>query len=377
MIPQANPKAGYLAHKDEIEEAILRVLDNGRYILGPEVAAFEREFASYLGVRHAVGVASGTDALELALRASSVDSGDLVFTVSHTAVATVAAIELAKATPILVDINPETYTMDPESLEEAVTNASRRIRPSMNRPKAIIPVHLYGQPADMQPIVEIAQRHGLYVIEDCAQAHGADIQGRKVGCWCDIAAFSFYPTKNLGALGDGGMIVTNNDELAERAHLIREYGWRDRYISDIPGKNSRLDEIQAAMLRIKLRYLDSENLKRLRIANLYDQLLEGASVKLPQRRPGFRHVFHQYVIQSERRDGLKEFLRKKEVMTAIHYPLPVHLQPAYKERLLSLVTLERTEEIVKKVLSLPMYPQLEDGQVEVVANHVQNYEKRT
>ena len=293
-IPQTDPRANYLAHKDEIDAAIAAVLAGGRYILGEQVAAFEREFAAYLGAgstegaTHAIGVGSGTDALHLALRACGIGPGDRVFTVSHTAVATVAAIELAGATPVLVDIDPATFTMDPNRLEEAVRrdeggNSSNVKRHSsiVTRHSAIIPVHLYGHPADMAAILEIARRYDLWVIEDCAQAHGATIDGQKTGTFGDIAAFSFYPTKNLGALGDGGAVVTSDPALAEQTRLLREYGWRERYVSAIPGLNSRLDELQAAILRVKLRYLDAENARRRALAAEYDRLLADSSVRTP------------------------------------------------------------------------------------------------
>ena len=267
MIPQTDPRASYLEHKAEIDTAIQRVLDSGWYILGKEVDAFERAFAAYVGITHAIGVANGTDALELALRACGIGPGDLVFTVSHTAVATVAAIELVGATPVLVDIDPATYTLDPNCLEAALAH------PPAGRPKAVIPVHLYGQPADMPAILELVRRYDLYIIEDCAQSHGAKLAGRMTGSWGDIAAFSFYPTKNLGALGDGGMVVTKDHDLAEKVQLLRQYGWKKRYVSEYPGGNSRLDELQAAILHSKLPYLDLENHRRREIASQYSELL--------------------------------------------------------------------------------------------------------
>src|SRR5262245_11876982 len=247
---QSDPKANYLAHKREIDEAVRRTLDSGRYILGEQSREFEREFAAYLGANRCVGVASGTDALHLALRAAGVGAGDVVITVAHTAVATVAAVGMAGALPLLVDIEPATFTVSPEAVEDAIINSLER-----PRIKAILPVHLYGRPADMRAICDIARRYDLKVVEDCAQAHGAaihEIGGFKVGVFGDAAAFSFYPTKNLGALGDGGAVVTNDAEGADRVGLLREYGWRERYVSDQPGFNSRLDELQAAILRVKL-----------------------------------------------------------------------------------------------------------------------------
>jgi dTDP-4-amino-4,6-dideoxygalactose transaminase len=364
IIPQTDPRAGYLAHFEEIDAAVHKVLNAGRYILGDEVRAFEREFAAYVGRTYAIGVASGTDALVIALKAFGIGAGDLVFTVAHTAVATVAAIELAGATPVLVDIEPGRYTMDPDSLESALTN------PPAGTPKAVIPVHLYGQPADMPRILSLAHRYGLRIIEDCAQCHGAALNGRMAGAWGDVAAFSFYPTKNLGAIGDGGMLVTDDGALAERICLLQQYGWRERYVSEVPGGNSRLDEIQAAILRIKLRYLDCENARRMAIARLYDKRLAGTQLDLPDIRAGARHVFHQYAVCCPRRDSLRAFLEEQGIGTLIHYPVPIHLQPAYARRISSVVNLSRSEEVAQKVISLPMFPQLSEHQAERVCDAV-------
>jgi dTDP-4-amino-4,6-dideoxygalactose transaminase len=360
-IPQSNPKANYLAHRAEIDVAVARVLDSGWYILGREVQDFERDFAAYLGVGHAAGVASGTDAIVLALRACGVAPSDGVLTVSQTAGATVAAVELAGATPILVDIDPATYTIDPNRLADAV-------RQDWGVPlKAIVAVHLYGYPADMPAIMDIANRHGLAVVEDCAQAHGATLRGIHTGSWGHIAAFSFYPTKNLGGLGDGGAVATNDPALAERARRLREYGWRERYVSEEPGLNSRLDELQAAILRVKLRYLDVENARRRRIAAAYDVELSETGVRLPSCAAGAVHVYHQYVIRSDARDALRAGLRRHDIDTLIHYPMPVHLQPAYRGRVRH-GALDRTERAAAQILSLPMFPELTDAQVSAVAS---------
>jgi dTDP-4-amino-4,6-dideoxygalactose transaminase len=354
-IPQTDPRSDYLAHKQEIDTAIAEVLEAGSYILGQQVAAFEQEFSAYLGVAHAIGVGNGTDALHLALRACGVGQGDTVVTVSHTAVATVAAIELVGAEPILVDIDSVTLTMDPNQLEAAITNSRGR------RVKAVIPVHLYGQPADLPAILEIAKKYALYVIEDCAQSHGASWEGRKTGAWGHLATFSFYPTKNLAALGDGGAIVTNDAGLADKSRLLREYGWRSRYFSLFPGLNSRLDELQAAVLRAKLRHLDDANARRQALARLYDNNLRAqASVQTPSCGKGV-HVYHQYVVRSSERDALRSYLQTNGIATLIHYPAPVHLQPAYKDRVaVGMGGLSHSEEACQKVLSLPMYPQLAD-----------------
>jgi dTDP-4-amino-4,6-dideoxygalactose transaminase len=362
-IPAADPRAQYDAHRAEIDAAIARVLDAGRYILGEETRAFESEFANYLGVGHAIGVGSGTEALHLALRACGVGSGDEVITVSHTAVATVSAIELAGSAPVLIDIDPRTYTLDPHLLERAITS----------RVKAIIPVHLYGAPADLEPIISIARRRNLKVIEDCAQAHGAAYRGRRVGAWGDIAAFSFYPTKNLGAIGDGGLVVTNDAHLAERARLLREYGWSERYVSSIAGWNSRLDELQAAILRVKLRTLDPDNARRRELAAIYDEMLP-PTVQKPMAPDGCEHVYHLYVIRHPRRDRLAETLRHKGIGTGVHYPVPIHLQPAYRERLSGGEALPETERAAREVLSLPMYPELADDHVRRVAEAVRAFD---
>jgi dTDP-4-amino-4,6-dideoxygalactose transaminase len=369
-----DPRANYLAHREEIDSAIRRVLEGGRYILGPEVAAFEQEFAEYVGVRHAVGVGSGTEALHLALRACGIGPGDTVATVSHTAVATVAAIELAGATPLLVDIEPRTYTLDPERLEEAIL-AHGTVSPS-TAVRAVIPVHLYGQPADIVAILAVARRHGLRVIEDCAQAHGASWNGRRVGAHGDIAAFSFYPTKNLGALGDGGAVVTDDPAFAERARLLREYGWRERYVSDFAGTNSRLDELQAAVLRVKLRHLDAENARRRAIADIYDKELAGSSITLPYTRSQSGHVYHQYVVRTPRRDALIGELGERGTHLLIHYPQPVHLQPAYRARArLAPGGLPYTEQVCREIVSLPMHPHLTDEQVRTITEWILSWDR--
>lgn len=365
MILCANPKAQYSTYKAEIDEAIQRVLDRGWYILGEEVQGFEREFASYIGVNHAVGLGSGTEALHVALAACQVGAGDEVITVSHTAVATVAAIELAGATPVLVDIEPDFFTLDPRQLRAAISPRTR----------AVIPVHLYGQPASLDLIMEIAREHGLRVIEDCAQAHGATYRGKRVGSYGDMACFSFYPTKNLGALGDGGLVCTNDKKLTERARLLREYGWAERYVSHTTGWNSRLDEIQAATLRVKLRYLDQDNQKRARIADRYGEGLNECELVLPPVRDSATHVFHLYVVRSSKRDQLQAFLKDRGIGTLVHYPVPVHLQPAYHERTPRRNGLSQTERAAQEVLSLPIYPELNDADVQQVIESIRDFEK--
>jgi len=363
--PQTSPGAACERHRREIDEAIARVLGSGEYILGSEVTAFEDEFSAYLGIAHAIGVANGTDAIECALRACCIGRGDLVYTVSHTAVATVAAVERCGATPVFVDIDERTCTMDPDRLDEAL----RRQPGGTGAPRAVIPVHLYGCPADIEAIRVIASRHGLRVIEDCAQAHGVSVAGRSVGTWGDMATYSFYPTKNLGALGDGGMVVTSDAELAGRARALRQYGWNDQRVSMIPGMNSRLDEIQAAVLRVKLPHLDEETDQRRALAEIYTERLAPTGLTLPVAAAGARHVYHQYVIRTPRRDALRRHLAGEGIGTTIHYPVPVHRQPAYEGRLPH-PPLPRTEAAAGEVLSLPMFPQLEPDAIGVVADSI-------
>lgn len=364
MILCSDPGAQYRTHKAELDAAIERVLEGGSYILGDEVRSFEAEFAAYVGAAYGIAVGSGTEALHLALVAVGVGPRDEVITVSHTAVATVAAIELAGATPVLVDIEPDFYTLDPRCLEEAITP----------RTKAVVSVHLYGQPADMEEILAAARAQGLRVIEDCAQAHGAGYHGRRVGSWGDAGCFSFYPTKNLGAFGDGGMVVTSDPEVARRARLLREYGWAERHVSHIPGWNSRLDEVQAGVLRVKLPHLEADNAARARLASRYDEGLAGTQVRTPARRPDISHVYHLYVIRSSRRDELQAFLKSRGIAALIHYPVPVHLQPAYRGRLPAGSRLHETERAAREVLSLPMYPELGEKAVDSVIETIRAFE---
>lgn len=357
MIPYTNPYAQYQTHQAAIDAVINRVLCSGTYILGEEVRAFEREFAAYLGVNHGVGVGNGTDALHLALASCGIGRGDEVITVSHTAVATVAAIELADATPVFVDIEPDFYTLDPNRLEAAITS----------RTKAVVLVHLYGQPADLDPILMITRRHGLRVIEDCAQAHGATYQGRRVGSYGDLACFSFYPTKNLGALGDGGLVATNDATLANTVRALREYGWKDQRVSQIPGCNSRLDELQAAILRVKLSHLDANNERRVQLAEVYNRELPDCGVRVPRVREGASHTYHLYVVRCPHRDEVHRALRVADIGTALHYPLPVHLQPAYRGRIRGGDHLPETERAAQEVLSLPIYPELSAAEAHAVA----------
>jgi len=363
IVPVANPGAGYRAHKAEIDAAVLRALESGWYILGGEGRAFESEFAAWLGTARAVGCANGTDALALALRALNIGPGCTVVTVSHTAVATVAAIEMVGATPLLVDIEPDYYTMDSVELSAVLDNPPPGLPPI----RAVLPVHLYGQPADLAAIAAACARHGVALIEDCAQAHGAMFAGRKVGSIGDLGTFSLYPTKNLGALGDGGIVATNDSARADRLAALRQYGWRQHYISDEAGVNSRLDEIQAAILRVKLLHLDAQNARRQAIAATYDAVLGGGPLTPPARRPGTTHVFHLYVVRAPERAAVQDRLRAAGIVTGIHYPQPVHLQPAYRGKIAVGPTgCAATARAAGEVLSLPMFPELTNAQVEKV-----------
>ncbi len=357
VVPQANPGAAYRAHKQEIDAAIGRALDSGWYILGQEGRAFETEFAAWLGAGTVVGCGNGTDAIALALRGLGIGAGSTVVTVSHTAVATVAAIESTGATPLLIDVEPGHYTMDPAELAAVLTNPPPGLPPI----RAVVPVHLYGQVADVEVIGTLCRRHNALLIEDCAQAHGAKRNGVKAGTFGDVATFSFYPTKNLGALGDGGAVVARDPAVAERIAALRQYGWARHYVSDEAGINSRLDELQAAILRVKLTYLDAANDRRREIAGAYNAVL---GARAPHRRRGSEHVYHLYVVRVADRDQAQARLRESGVGSGVHYPVPVHLQPAYVGRVaLGPSRCVETERAAAEVLSLPLYPELTDDQV--------------
>lgn len=357
-VPVADPRAENMALQAELQAAMHRVLSRGTYILGDETAAFESEWAQYLGLSHCVGVASGTDAIVLALRAVGVGPGHEVITVSQTAVATVAAIELIGAVPVCVDIDPQTRCMDPQRIAAAVTRQTR----------AILPVHLYGQPADMEAILNVASGYGIPVVEDCAQAHGAAIADRKVGTFGQAAAFSFYPTKNLGAMGDGGAVVTQDADIARRVRELREYGWRERYVSHSAGMNSRLDEIQAAILRVKLPLLERRNERRRVSADRYRQAIESETMRPPRVIPGTTHAMHLCVVECADRDAVVAMCAEHAIRSAQHYPVPVHLQPAYRGRIKGGAHLPVTEALTKTIVTLPCYPdQREDHVTRVCA----------
>jgi dTDP-4-amino-4,6-dideoxygalactose transaminase len=367
----ANPGANYNARKNEIDDAVSSVLNGGWYILGKHVSSFEESFARYIGVSYGIGVANGTDALLLAIKACGFGPGDSIATVSHTAVATVSAIVQAGAQPVLLDVDESTFTMNPELLENTLHK-----HPELNI-KAVIPVHLYGHPADMDSIMSIAKEFNLFVIEDCAQSHGASVEHRKVGSIGHLGAFSFYPTKNLSALGDGGAIVTDDQKLSDRIRMLRQYGWKERYISEIAGMNSRLDEIQAAILQVKLKYLDEDNARRGSIASIYYDKLSNSSLLLPQVRKGCRHVYHQFTIRCSRRDELKNFLAKEKIGTAILYPQPVHIQPGYQSLVLQGEGgLSVTEKICNELLCLPVFPELSDDDVSYICEKILQWQKR-
>jgi dTDP-4-amino-4,6-dideoxygalactose transaminase len=359
LVSMANPGANYRESKRQIDAAIERVLNSGFYILGPEVASFESEFAAWHGSRSAIGCSNGTDALAIILRALGVGPGSAVATVSHTAVATVAAIEMVGAVPVLVDIEADYFTMDPGDLLALLTSPP----PGLPQIRAVIPVHLYGQAADLGAILPICEQFGVHVIEDCSQAHGAFYKGKKVGLFGRAAAFSLYPTKNLGAFGDAGVVTTDDDVLSSNIASLRQYGWRERYISETAGVNSRLDELQAAILRVKLNHLDAQNAKRELIAARYDAVLAESRINPPARRAEATHVFHQYVVRCADRASVKQRLQNARIGTGVHYPVPIHLQPAYQKIALGPARCKVTEEAAKSVLSLSVYPELSEAHI--------------
>jgi dTDP-4-amino-4,6-dideoxygalactose transaminase len=356
-VPFLDLRAQYRRIKPEIDDAVMRVLETAQFVLGDEVAAFEREFAAYSGAAHGIAVNTGTSALHLALLAAGVGAGDEVITVPHTFVATVAAIGYTGARPVYVDIDPVRFTMDPARVEGAITP----------RTKAIIPVHLYGQAADMDPIVEIARRRGLTVIEDAAQAHGARYKGRPVGSLGDLACFSFYPGKNLGACGEGGMVVTRNEEHASTIRMLRDWGQDRKYHHVLAGYNYRMEGIQGAILRVKLRHLESWTEARRANAARYRELLADCGVEVPREAPDARHVWHVYAVRTRERESVMKALLEQGVQTGIHYPVPVHLQPAYADGLHGVGSFPRSEAAAAEVMSLPMYPEMTEEHLQTVA----------
>ena len=357
MIPYSDLQPQLVALREEIRRALDELLDSRQFILGKHVEAFERGFAEYCGVEHAIAVNSGTSALHLALLASRVEPGDEVITVPFTFAATVATIYYCSARPVFADIDPRTYNID-------VTKIERLITP---RTKAIMPVHLYGHPADMDPILDIARRHGIAVIEDAAQAHGAEYKGKRTGGIGDLGCFSFYPSKNLGTYGEGGMVTTNNTEFARTVRLLRDWGQDRKYHHAVRGYNYRMEGFNGAVLGVKLRYLEQWTEARRHVASVYDEFLKNSDVARPVQEAWAKHVYHTYTIRTTDRAGLQAYLQDKAIGTAIHYPVPLHMQPAYADPAWSEGSLPFAEKASQEVLSLPMYPELSDDAVRSVA----------
>lgn len=363
MIPILDLSHQYAELKTDLEREVLKVLSSGQYILGENVKKFEKDFAKYNGAKHALGVASGTDALHLALMALGIGAGDEVITVSFTFIATVEAISYVGATPVFADIDPQTFNFDVKELEKKITPKT----------KAIMPVHLYGQPVDMDPILEIAKKYNLYVVEDCAQAIGAEYKGKKVGSFGDIGCFSFFPTKNLGTFGDGGMVTTNSDYLSERLASLRNHGSKVRYYHDEVGLNSRLDEIHAAILNVKFPHIDKWNAKRREVAYYYNELFKDVpEIQTPVELANTTCVYHQYTVKTPARDQLVESLKQKGVMAMIYYPMPIHLQAAFKNAGFKQGSLPVTEDLTTQVMSLPMFPEITREQQQQVADAVKS-----
>lgn len=362
-IPLLDLKGQYHAIKDEIDAAIQGVLENGQFILGPQVKALEHDIASYCRVPYAIGVGNGTDALVIALRACGIGPGDEVITSPFTFFASAESISAVGAKPVFVDIDPDTFNMDVSKIEQAITSRTR----------AIIPVHLFGQIADMDAIMDIAKKHDLMVIEDACQAMGAEYKGMKAGSFGHAACFSFFPTKNLGTYGDGGMIVIRDADIDKKARMLRAHGSVKKYYHEMIGYNSRLDELHAAILNVKFKYLDQWNDMRRHNAALYDELLKDSGVVTPYAAPYAKHIYHQYVVQCDDRDGLAEALKAEGISTGVYYPLPLHLQDAYKDLGYKMGDMPYAEAACNRVLALPMYPELEPVQIKYVADAIKNY----
>lgn len=363
-IPFLDLRAGYIELKSDIDAAVARVLDSGYYIMGSELEAFESEFSAFTEVAHCIGVADGLDALSLALRAMGVGVGDEVLVPSNTYIATWLAVSQCGAVPVPVEPLALTHNMDPGRIEAAIST----------RTKVILPVHLYGQPADLAPILDIARRHGLRVLEDAAQAHGARYQGRRIGGHGDAVAWSFYPGKNLGAMGDGGAVTTNDAELADRIRVLRNYGSRVKYVNEVQGVNSRLDPLQAAVLRVKLRYLDVWNGRRAELATNYQSMLADAGLVLPTIIPEVESAWHLFVVRSPSRDALQKSLQQKGIGSLIHYPIPPHLQGAYAGFVLPAGGLPLAEQLASEVLSLPIGPHMSVDAVAAVSDAIRVFQ---
>jgi dTDP-4-amino-4,6-dideoxygalactose transaminase len=375
MVPFLDLTRQYREIKSEILSATRKVYERGHFILGEEVSALEDEFARYCGVRYGVGVGSGTDALYLALKAAGIGEGDEVVTVANSFIATSLAISFTGGKPVFVDIDPQTYAMDPDALADFLRRQKGKNRG--RKIKAVLPVHLFGHPAEMDLILEIAHRYDLVVIEDAAQAHGARIGGRRVGSFGAMACFSFYPTKNLGGYGDGGMVVTNQETYYKKLRLLRSYGEKEKYRHVLKGGNSRLDEVQAAILRVKLKYLDRWNEERRRKARRYTERLAPYGVHCPSERPEATHVYHLYVIQTGKRNSLQAFLKEKGIETLIHYPIPIHHQEAFKELKYPRGVLPVTEKVAREILSLPFSAELMEEEAKEVGQHIEQFFVKT
>lgn len=353
----------YKEHEKEFDTAIKKVLTRGDFILGEDVRLFEEEFAKFCGAKYCIGVASGTDALFFALKAMDIGSGDEVITAANTFIATTLAISMTGAKPVLVDMDPQTYNIDVSQIEKRITKKT----------KVIVPVHLYGQPADMEPINKLAKKYKLKVLEDSAQAHGALYKGKRTGGLGDVAGFSFYPGKNIGAFGDGGAITTNDKKLADKIILLRNWGMKVKYHHEIKGYNSRLDTVQAAVLRVKLKYLDKWNKRRREIAKKYDKLFADTSFITPHMLSYVESVYHVYLIQVPKRDELLEYLKKNDISAGIHYPIPLHLQKANKDLGYKRGDFPNTEKYSKKIISLPVFPELRDEEIEFIVSKVKKF----
>ena len=363
-LPLLDLKAQYQSIREEVQAAVNRVLESGQYIMGPEVKAFEQEVAEYIGVKHAIGVANGTDALLLALDAKGIGAGDEVITTPFTFFATAEVISQLGAKPVFVDIDPETYNIDVEQIREKINQ----------RTKAIIPVHIFGQPANMDEIMSLAEEHQLFVLEDAAQAMGAEYHGKKIGSWGHAATFSFFPTKNLGGYGDGGMVVTNDDALAEKIRILRAHGsYPKKYYHNALGYNSRLDELQAAVLRVKLRYLNTWNDQRREKAKIYTERLQNLPVQTPVEAPLRRHIYHLYIVQAAEREDLMQYLRDHNVATGVYYPLPLHLQEVYQHLEYEEGSIPHAEFAAKRTFALPLFPELTEEQIDQVVQLIAQF----
>jgi dTDP-4-amino-4,6-dideoxygalactose transaminase len=373
QVPLLDLKGQYQSIKKEMDEAIAEVIESQYFILSPEVSEFEKEVAEYTGVSHGAGVASGTDAIILALRAAGIGKGDRIITTPFTFFATAESISVVGAIPVFVDIDSDTYNIDPNKIEELLLETQKRNNAELRTIKAIIPVHLYGQCSDMDPIMKIADKYGLKVIEDCAQAMGASYKDKKAGSFGQAGAFSFFPSKNLGGFGDGGMVVSSDEEIISNVKKLRVHGSSKQYIHDEIAYNSRLDSLQAAILRVKLRYLNSWIEKRIEIATKYNSAFQGTGITTPKTGEGNIHTYHQYTIAVDDRDGMLQYLKEKQIGSRVYYPVPMHFQPCYKELGYKEGDFPVSEKACKSVLSLPVYPELTNEMIEYIIDTVKKF----